>query len=246
MTSGEAAQTQRYGRGVLDDGLETIEAHNERIDEMVTDEDIKECLEQLDMLDELPAYQERIGKALSDLRADVGRGRVNQGQVQRRMDALQDTIAELYREERSNRKDVVTLAKSFDKLCVGLASLAERQPSKHDGLAQLTKALLPAGTPLAEQVRAAQLLKSWYGASGGREVAYSADLYSKLRLTKSITSEQEGRWKRTGRLPDWVNVADPTQNAPVEWQTDAQKRTGTLLSQVSPLYLAGLALGRRG
>ena len=241
----ERSSRRRYGDDIIDEGQELIDQHNEKVDDMhVSDEELRECMDQLDELDDLPDYKERMAKSLNDLRDDVMLGRMSSSQLHRRIDAIQDSIAEVYATEKGNRRSITTLAKSFTKLCEGLATIAERAtpPSRHAGVAALAKALLPANTPMAEQIRAAQILKSWYGEKGGQAVQYTPELCAKLRLSKSITSEQESRWRKSNRLPDWVNVDDPSRNAKVEWQSDSAKMVGNWLSQVSPLYLASLRL----
>jgi hypothetical protein len=249
MPSGEAAQNQRYGPDVLDEGLETIDAHNAKVNAMTfTDDELKDAVDdlhdRLEAVDDLPEFQQQMTKSLSRLQGAVEMGDLNGRRLRAEIGELQDVIATTYAQEQGNRKAIVGLAKAFDGFCRNLAAIAERAtpPSRNAGVAALAKSLLPPGTSLADQVRAAQLLKSWFGSNGGQQVAYSSELCSRLRLSKSITSEQEARWRRSGRLPDWINVDDTSKNARVEWQSDAQKAVGHLLAQVSPLYLASLNL----
>ena len=231
------------------EGQQAIRAHNKRIEQMTyTTDDLQDTLDEfLDTVQDakaLPAFRDEMSKAIQRLQDDVAYGYLDKQQVQRRVADLQDAVAQTYNDGLVTRRAVVKVANVVDRLCKGIRAMGEAhaQPSRHASVAALAKSALPAHASKNELLKAAQVLKGWFGPLGSKQVAYISDFCTKLRLTKSITSEQEDRWERTGRLPDWINVVDPSQNKRVEWQSDVQKSIGMLLSQVSPLYLASLTL----
>jgi hypothetical protein len=46
----------------------------------------------------------------------------------------------------------------------------------------------------------------WFGPSGGQAVAYDRELCAKMRLHKSITLDEEKRWRQYGLLHDRVGL----------------------------------------
>jgi hypothetical protein len=254
MTSEERAQIGRDDDDEdLEGGFAAIEAHNKRAKKMATftDEELQDTLDEFtDAVADakaLPAFREEMGKAIGRLQDDVAYGHLSQGQAQRRIAALHEAVNQVYADGLVTRKSVKRVAQVVDKLCKGLLAMAERAtpPSKHAGLVALTKALLPPGMPMAEQVKAVQLLKAWFGPSGGQRVPFNTELAARLRLTKSYTQAEEARWQKYHLLPDWLDIQTPSRNPPVQWQSDAQQWQAQALTSQGACALGLEYYGRR-
>ena len=117
-------------------------------------------------------------------------------------------------------------------------------PLRHAGVAALTKSIMPRGSNREELVKAAQVLKRWFGQNGGQPRPYSAELASRLRLAKAISLDEERRWKLYGRLPERIDVTTPGKNAEVDWRDAGTTRLMQGLAGMGPAPSAE-ALARR-
>jgi hypothetical protein len=85
---------------------------------------------------------------------------------------------------------------------------AEDEASPYEGAASLTKAIAPnASRPV--QVALTRKVVEWFGPRGGQAVAYDRELCAKMRLHKSITLDEEKRWRQFGLLHDRVDITNP-------------------------------------
>jgi hypothetical protein len=234
----QEANEMLYGRDVMKQGEDTIDRHNRRVggdageqdgaadtdsEDLVSAlEDLVEKLDRVHELDAMPGAMAELKAIVRHLQRGVETGRLADDEAREDMGEMREVVKSIYQESRGNRKAIVRLARAVDRIADMVQPV--RKSSRYMGVAQLTKALVPPGLSSAEQVRAAEILKSWFGASGGKRVPYSTQLCATLRLTKSISQDQERRWKAYGVLPDWVDTVDPARNAKVEWQSPVDRQ----------------------
>ena len=257
MTSTAKLQRERYGKD-FDDGQDLIEQHNQRLahhreqheddeeeDAMNWDDEeamlaaADDVLAQLDAVQEVPALR----KALETLSRHVRHQQGSTWQVRSDIDLLQKSLRTAYHSERSNRRGIVAVAQTVDKLCKGLMRLGQEKPSP---LTKSVASFLRPGDSLHKAKRGSAWVVKSLGARGGQAVPFDTELCARLRLCKSLTPEEETRWRNFHRLPDHVNVQAPRPQAHVIAEQDRQMRIASMLASlnVSPLALQGLALRR--
>jgi hypothetical protein len=196
-------------------------------------------LAELDAVGQLPAVRQSITRLTNDVYRQQGSTRHLRGEIS----SVQKSLRQAYLSERSNRRGIVAVAQAVDKLCKGLMRLGHEKPSP------LTKAVASFLPPHATMAKAQQVT-AWvyrsFGPRGGQQIAYDRALCARLRLTKSLSPDEEQRWRDFGRLPDHVNVQAPRPQAHVIAEQDRQMRIASMLASlnVSPLALQGLALRR--
>ena len=252
----ERANRGRYGDEAIDEGQDAIDKHNQRLCAFHTDDDdredndmhvseaeLQQCLQEfsdrISDVDSLPAFHRDVSKALDALQDRITAGDMSRWEMQDHVASLQQAVRQTYHDGRNNRKTVAKLAWMVDRLGKALLGLARRQTPTNPALplAQLTKALTP-GLSHAEQVRAAAILKSWFGARGGQPIAYNRELCAKLRLCKAISPAEEARWYKWNRLPDDIDLANPAPRASVEQERQASVMTQAALAGFNPSPLA--------
>jgi hypothetical protein len=210
-----------------------------------TDDELHDCLhdmlDKLDEVDGLPTFRAQMGKALREVCDDVALQHMSSRQLRGQVGSMQKAIATVYQDGRANRRAVRSLAQAFDRLCQGLLALERKTPPS-----PLTKAVaefLPAeGVPFSKALEVTKAVVQAFGPRGGQRVPYDRELCATLRLCKSLSPDEERRWQQFHRLPDHVNIQNPQASPHWQHDADARIRVGHLLSQVSPLFLAGLRL----
>ena len=86
-----------------------------------------DMLEQLDELHGLRAERQQVAKALDMLIDNVTWQQVDTGRVSREVQATQQVLGQMYRQDKRNRQAIVGLAKAFEGFC-GLLSRAQHSP----------------------------------------------------------------------------------------------------------------------
>ena len=243
MTRTKRTQRDRYGDDVIDDGQDAIDKCNDACegDAMTyNEEDLEKAadamLDQLDELHGLRAERDQVAKSLDALLDDMTWQAMDTRRVSREVRSTQAVLAKMYRQDKRNRQAIVGLAKAFEGFC-GLLTRAAAAP-RHQGVAALTKSLMPRGSSRAELVQAAQVLTSWFGEKGGQPLRYDRELASQLIMAKSLSCDELERWQKWNRLPDRINLRDPGRSPTVDWQ-DA----GTTQLMQAPAGMGACALG---
>jgi hypothetical protein len=248
---------ERDGKDVMQDCYDAVDRHNRRVgaspldnDELSGDFDAEALVDELndlvrkinklDALDEAPEAIVEMKAAIRHLQRELLTGQMTDDRVQDDLDEVKSVVKALYQARRGDRRSIVRLAKALDRVCDMVRPV--RPTSRYGGVAQLAKSVVPQGLAPSEQVRAAQILKSWFGERGGQQVPYTSDLCARRRLNKAITQEEERRWQSYHRLPDRINTQDPTQNAKAEWQNPRELQMLHFLASggISPLVMPSL------
>jgi hypothetical protein len=247
----------------LEGARAAVDKHNARVDrlhdrddeehEMYTEAELTRTLQEfsdrISDVDELPGFQREVSKALDALQARITDGNIDRWQLQDTVAGMQKAIRHAYHDGRHNRRVVAKLAWMVDRLGKALLGLAKRQTPANPALplAQLTKSVTAGlGLSHAGEVRAAALLKSWFGAKGGQSVKFDRELCAKLRLAKALSMDEENRWRKYQRLPDDVDIHHPQPRASVEASRNVSVEVQQVLAGLgaSPLVFPHLARRR--
>jgi hypothetical protein len=262
----ERANRGRYGDEAIDEGQDAIDKHNQRLCAFHTDDDdredndmhvseaeLQQCLQEfsdrISDVDSLPAFHRDVSKALDALQDRITAGDMSRWEMQDHVASLQQAVRQTYHDGRSNRKTVAKLAWMVDRLGKALLGLARRQEraNPHLPLAHLTKSVT-AGLGLGPEgeLKAAQLLKSWFGDRGGQVVTYDRELAARLKIAKAISPDEMARWQKYHRLPDDVDITSPKPRIQAEAQRHTSMEVQYALAGMglSPMVFPGLARRR--
>jgi hypothetical protein len=252
MTDTERTQRDIYGDDTIDDGLQAVRTHNQRVahhraqhedddeeeegeamdldlayDEEALAEVSESLMQRLDELGTMP----HVRKSLTRLTDEVFGQQCTTRRLHGDIADLQKSLRTAYRHEHANRAAIGALATAVDRLCKGLMRLGQEKPSP---LVKSVSTFVQPGDSLAKAKRVTAWVVKSFGPRGGQQIAYDRELCAKLRLTKSLTPDEEARWKDFGRLPDRIDVRNPQP------QPAAQaERNNSIMAQH---VLAGLGL----
>jgi hypothetical protein len=270
MTHTERTQRDIYGDDAIDDGVEAITRHNQRIahhrdqheDEDEEDDPMdldyseetlseltKSLVGRLDLVDEVPLVRFELRKAIEDLSDDLAHQARDTGHLARRMDAVKGSLALAYQAERRSRRNqaaIGCLAKAVDGFFQGLTTLGTRvqtplQKAAGELIAQGQAQGYLGRVDAQGRARVEAWTRQHFGPRGGTYCRYTPEQHATAKVCQSLTKSQQTSWQTFNRLPDGVRLDQPSPGAQAERNTSIMVQHALASMGLSPLVFPALA-----
>lgn len=139
-----------------------------------------------------------------------------------------------------DRKTMLKLAQRlYDLIQQAKGKDIQDDASPYQGAATMAKSLFPtASRPV--QIALTRKVIEWFGPKGGQQVAYDRELCAKMRLHKSITLDEEKRWRQYGLLHDRVDITNPKAMPQQEYYAPPTQ-AASFVNSLCPLMQSHLA-----